>query len=106
MFTTGLGLTLRPGAYDSYKKAHDECWPEILKRQQECGVSMVIYRWADRLFVHATAPSEADWLGTRDGPMMDEWNEFMKQFLETDEEGNIRFEALDLAFVTGVFAGD
>ena len=106
MFTIGLGLTLKSGAYHGYKKAHDECWPELLERQQACGVSMVIYRSGDRLFVHATVPTEADWLATRESPTVDKWNEFMKRFLETDEEGNIRFEQLELTFVNGDFAGD
>ena len=38
-----------PGAHNGYKKAHDECWPEILERQRARGVGMVIYRWGDRL---------------------------------------------------------
>ena len=104
MFSIGLGMTLRPGAYEGYKKAHDEVWPELLEKQWECGVSMVIYKWGDRLFVHATAPSEADWLKTRSGPRVDEWNEWMTRFLETDEQGNIRFEPLTLAFRSGEFA--
>ena len=67
MFSIGLGMTLKPGGYEGYKKAHDECWPELLENQRACGVSMAIYKWGDRLFVHATAPSEADWLKTRQG---------------------------------------
>jgi len=29
MYTIGLALTLRPGKYDGYKRAHDELWPEL-----------------------------------------------------------------------------
>ena len=103
MFSIGLGMTLKPGAYEGYKKAHDECWPELLEHQRTCGVSMVIYRWGDRLFVHATAPSKADWLKTREGPKVDQWNEYMTQYLETDQEGNILFEDLEPAFGSGIF---
>ena len=104
MYSIGLGLKLRPGAYDGYKKAHDECWPELLQAQRDHGVSMIIYRWDDRLVVHAIAPSEAEWLKTREGPMVDKWNDFMTQYLETDEQGNIVFEDLERAFTTGEFA--
>jgi len=104
MYSIGLGLKLKPGAYDGYKKAHDTCWPELLEIQRAHRVSMIIYRWDDRLFIHATAPSEADWLSTREGPLVDKWNEFMTQYLETDEQGKIVFENLEPAFRSGDFA--
>jgi hypothetical protein len=62
---------------------------------------MVIYRAGDRLFVFATAPNEQQWLATRDGPRVDQWNKFMANYLETDADGNIVFEQLDLAFSFG-----
>ena len=59
MFTMGLGLTLRPGAYEGYKRAHDELWPELAEGMRANEVSMAIYRDGNRLFVFAAAPSEA-----------------------------------------------
>ena len=103
MFSIGLGLKLRPGCYEPYKKAHDECWPEILDAMRANGVSMVIYRSGNRLFLHATAASEADWLKSLQGPRRDEWNQFMANYLETDADGNIVFETLERAFVFGDF---
>jgi len=103
MFSIGLGLRLRPGCYDRYKKAHDECWPELLETMRENDVNMVIYRSGDQLFVHATAPSQTDWLNSRVGPRQDEWNDFMTDLLETDAEGNILFEELEVAFSFGQF---
>ena len=104
MYSIGLGLKLKPGAYEGYKKAHDECWPELLELQRAHGVSMIIFRWDDRLIVHATAPSETAWLNTHAGPLVDKWNDFMTQYLETDEQGNILFEDLEPAFRSGDFA--
>ena len=33
MFTTGMAMTLRPGGYDEYKKAHDELSSKTQKEQ-------------------------------------------------------------------------
>ncbi len=103
MFSIGLGMTLKPGGYPGYKQAHDEAWPQLLEQQRAHGVNMVIYRWGDRLFVHATAPSEADWLKTRQGPLVEKWHDYMTEFLETDEQGKVRFELLEPAFRFGAF---
>ena len=107
MYSIGLGLKLLPGRYDGYRKAHDESWPDLLENLRSHRVSMVIYRSGDRLFVHATAPSEAQWLATREGPRNDEWNRYMSEFLETDSGGDFVFEELEMAFSFGEFkSGD
>ena len=105
MFSIGLSMKLRPGCYDDYKKAHDEVWPELLDNMRRHQVQMVIYRLDDRLFLYATAPDEQQWLATRDGARVDEWNEFMASCLETDADGNIIFEELELAFTLGAPGG-
>ena len=101
MYSIGLGMKLKPGAYEGYKRAHDEAWPDLLEKQRVHGVSMVIYRWGDHLFVHATAPTEEEWMAIRNGSRVEEWNTYMTQFLETDETGNIAFTRLERAFVHG-----
>ena len=106
MFSIGLGIKLKPGAYDGYKKAHDEAWPDLLENQRAHGVSMAIFRWGDRLFVYATAPTEADWLAIRHGARVDEWNANMAQFLEADETGAIEFTLLEKAYTSGDFEDD
>ena len=107
MYFIGLGLTLLPGRYDGYRKAHDESWPDLLENLRSHRVSMVIYRSGESLFVHATAPSEAQWLATRVGPRNDEWNRYMSEFLVTDADGDIVFEELEMAFSFGAFkSGD
>ena len=103
MYSIGLGMKLRPGCYREYKKAHDEVWPEILANMRRHEVNMIIYKWNDRLFIHATAPSQEEWLATRGGQRMEEWNHYMRKFLETDADGNIIFDTLDLAFSFGEF---
>jgi L-rhamnose mutarotase len=103
MYTIGLALTLRPGKYDAYKRAHDELWPELAEGMRANNVSMAIYRDADRLFVFAAAPSEADWDRSRHDPILAKWDKSMCQYLETDATGNLAFTLLPKAFGFGDF---
>jgi L-rhamnose mutarotase len=103
MYTIGLALTLRPGRYDEYKRAHDELWPELANGMRANDVSMAIYRDADRLFVFAAAPSEAHWDRSRQDPILARWDKSMCEFLETDENGKLAFTLLPKAFGFGEF---
>ena len=103
MYTIGLALTLRPGKYESYKKAHDELWPELAEGMRANDVSMAIYRDTNRLFVFAAAPSEAHWHRSRQDPILAKWDTSMCEFVETDESGNLAFTLLPKAFGFGEF---
>ena len=103
MFTTGMAMTLRPGGYDEYKKAHDELWPEIAESMASNNVSMMIYKLGERLVLFATAPAEADWEKSREAPILKDWHDYMAKLLETDDEGNITFDMLPEAFSFGMF---
>ena len=102
MYTIGLMLRLRPGAYAGYKQAHDDLWPELAHGMEVNQVSMAIYRIdEDRLFVFAAAPSATHWEASRQDPVLDRWNQSMTRFLETDSHGDIAFTVLDKAFGFG-----
>src|SRR4051794_1699967 len=101
MYTIGLALTLRPGAYDAYKRAHDALWPEIAEGMRANDVSMAIYRDGSRLFVFATAPSEAHWERSREDPVLAKWDASMAEFLETNADGRLAFTVLPKAFGFG-----
>ena len=103
MFTFGLAMTLRPGAYEKYKLAHDNLWPEIAEGMRANEVSMAIYRDANRLFIFATAPSEAHWDRSRQDPILADWDKRMCEFLEIDENGKLAFSLLPKAFGFGEF---
>jgi L-rhamnose mutarotase len=103
MFTFGLGMTLRPGAYEKYKLAHDQLWPEIAEGMRVNQVSMAIYRDGDRLFVFAAAPSEEHWNRSRQDPILARWDKQITQFVEADEKGGIAFTLLTKAFGFGEF---
>lgn len=103
MFTFGLAMTLRPGAYEKYKLAHDALWPELAAGMSAQQVSMAIYRDGDRLFLFATAPSDGHWQRSRQDPVLAQWDARMAELLETDEQGGIAFTVLPKAFGFGEF---
>ena len=103
MFTLGLAMTLRHGAYEKYKLAHDQLWPELAAGMRANQVSMAIYRDEDRLFVFASAPTEAHWERSRQDPILARWDARMTEFLETNEQGGIAFAILPKAFGFGEF---
>lgn len=103
MYCIGLALTLRPGAYDGYKRAHDDLWPELAEGMRANEVSMAIYRDGNRLFVFAAAPSQAHWDRSRQDPTLSRWDQHMTQFLETDDQGRLAFTLLPKAFSFGEF---
>src|SRR2546430_14406058 len=88
MFCLGLAMKLRPGAYEKYKLAHDQLWPELAAGMRADQVSMAIYRDEDRLFVFAAAPSEQHWLRSRQDPVLTRWDARMTEFLESDQQGH------------------
>jgi len=103
MYTIGLALTLRPGRYEGYKRAHDELWPELAEGMRTNEVNMAIYRDGDRLFIFAAAPTEAHWTRSRQDPTLAAWNKSMAEFLETDPAGNLAVTPLPKAFGFGEF---
>lgn len=103
MFTLGLAMKLRPGAYEKYKLAHDQLWPELADGMRANQVSMAIYRDGDRLFLFAAAPNEAHWQRSRQDPILARWDAHMTEFLETDAQGGIAFTVLPKAFGFGEF---
>jgi L-rhamnose mutarotase len=103
MFTLGLSMKLRPGAFERYKLAHDQLWPELAAGMSANQVSMAIYRDGDRLFLFAAAPSQAHWERSRQDPILARWNAYMAELLETDAKGGIAFTMLPKAFGFGEF---
>ena len=106
MYSIGMAMTLRPGAYDEYKKAHDELWPEIADSMSDNGVSMAIYKFNENLIIHAVAPTEEGWNKSRNVPILEKWFEYMSTLLVTDDSGDIIFDDLPEAFSFGIFKGD
>jgi L-rhamnose mutarotase len=103
MFTLALAMTLRADAYEKYKLAHDQLWPELAKGMRDNGVNMAIYRDGDRLFLFASAPSEEHWKRSRNDPVLERWDAQIAKLVETDSRGKIAFTVLPRAFGFGQF---
>ena len=103
MFSIGYVMRLKPGQYEGYKEAHDNLWPEIAESMSDNNVSMSIYKHEDLLFLHAVAPTEEEWDRSREHPDLPRWAEFMGEFLDQDEAGEIFFSELPEAFAFGTF---
>jgi L-rhamnose mutarotase len=103
MFTIALAMTLRPGAYEQYKLAHDQLWPELAAGMRQNQIGMAIYRDGERLFLFAAAPTCEDWERSRRDPVLARWDARMAQLLQTDNQGQIAFSTLPKAFGFGDF---
>lgn len=101
MKSVGLALKLRPGCYDEYKKRHDELWPDLAEAMKKRGISMVIYRHEETLFVYGTGPSQKEWDELGADPVTPRWNKYMSEVLQTDARGALIFISLPQAFKFG-----
>lgn len=72
---------------------------------RRCQLSMVIYRREDLLFIHQTGASQKSFEEAAADPITQKWNQHMAEVLETNEQGDVIFEELPLAFRFGVFDG-
>jgi L-rhamnose mutarotase len=104
MFTIALAMTLRPGAYEQYKLAHDHLWPELAAGMRENQISMAIYRDGDRLFLFATAPTREHWERSRNDPVLARWDARIAQLVQPDKDERIAFCMLPKVFGFGDFA--
>ena len=103
MFTIALAMSLRSGAYEQYKLAHDQLWPELAAGMRENQISMAIYRHAEHLFLFAAAPTREHWERSRKDPALARWDARIAQLVQTDSSGNIAFTELTKAFGFGEF---
>ena len=99
----GIAMKLKPGAYELYKKRHDEIWPEMVALLNKYGLSMVVYRFNDHLFIHGTAQSAEAWSRIETEPVKKRWNVHMAECLQTDAAGQVIYQPMSLAFAFGVF---
>jgi L-rhamnose mutarotase len=101
MQSIGMAMKLRLGCYEEYKLRHDNLWPDLAEAMHRRGISMVIYRFEDHLFVYGTAPSQQSWDEMKADPITPRWNRYMAEVVETDASGNIIFIPLPQAFAFG-----
>jgi len=96
-------MRLKPGGLEKYRAAHDKLWPEIAKSMSDNEVSMAIFHEEGRLFIFASAPSEAHWQRSRNEPALERWDAAMTEFLEAGAPGKIDFVRPQKVFGFGGF---
>ena len=101
MWSKALTYKLKPERYPEYKKAHDELWPELAQAMTENQVNMVIHHHQERLYLYMTAPTEEHFTRSHTGEVADHWMEYMATMMISDDEGEIIFEEMDMAFAFG-----
>ena len=106
MYSIGQTYQLKPGFYAEYKQAHDELWPELAEAMAAMEVNMVIYRYGDRLFLYATAPSKEHLERSHAGEKAREWMDYMSTMMITGEDGKSIVDELEMAFSFGAFKAD
>ncbi len=104
MYTTAATFQLKPGFYEAYKNSHDEHWPELVEAFRENEVSMLIYHFDGRLFLYATAPSEAHMERSHPPEVAEKWSTYMATMMVCDDSGRVIVEPMDTAFLFGQFA--
>jgi len=76
-----------PGMREEYIKRHDEIWPEMLALLREAGIrNYSIWNTGDELFGYYECELGAEHAARvqRDSPVVDRWNEYMKDVMVMD----------------------
>lgn len=103
MFTIFLSMGLKPGCLEAYQKAHDHLWPEIARSMSDNEVNMAIFHDDGRLYIFASAPTEAHWQRSREVPVLARWDAMMSELLESSAPGKIAFRPASKVFGFGQF---
>lgn len=101
MYSTACILTLKDGCYDEYKRRHDDLWPEMSDLIARHQLSTLVYRRGDLLIVYSAAPSKEAFDEAEQDPVTSRWNDYMRDVLESKENGELRVEELLLVFACG-----
>jgi len=76
-----------PGMREEYVKRHDEIWPEMLALLREAGIrNYSIWNTGDELFGYYECEHGAEFAARvqRESPVVDRWNEYMKDVMVMD----------------------
>ena len=75
---------IKPGMKDEYVKRHNEIWPELVKVLKDAGiVNYTIWASGDDLFGYYECEKGIEFAAKaqNDSPVVDKWNEYMKDVM-------------------------
>ena len=84
-------MKLLPGHEAVYKQRHDAIWPQLKELLQEEGIknySIFLDRETSTLFAYLEAPDESFKTSLPLQPIMKQWWQYMKDIMETNEDGS------------------
>jgi Uncharacterized conserved protein len=83
--------TVKEGMLDEYIRRHDEIWPEMTQVLNEAGVhNYTIWQVENSLFGYYEAEKGIDFAAKvqSGSPVVDKWNEYMKDVMVMDIDPN------------------
>ena len=84
-------MKLNPGQEDTYRKRHDEIWPELVQLLKESGVSdysIFLDQPSSTLFGVLVCNDPARFKKLPESPVMMKWWQYMKDIMETNADGS------------------
>ena len=94
-------MKLNPGQEATYKKRHDEIWPELVDLLKESGISgysIFLDRSTLTLFGFLSTNNPDAFDRLPESPVMQRWWQYMKDIMETNPDGSPVALSLDEVF--------
>lgn len=91
MIRKGSKMKVYPHAFEEYKKRHDELWPEMADMLRAHGAkdySIFLDEETGTLFAYVTIASEKRWSEVAETAICQKWWQYMKDIMETNEDGS------------------
>jgi L-rhamnose mutarotase len=89
MKRVGFKMKLKPGYAGTYKKRHQEIWPELKELLREAGIQDYGI-WLDTetniLFATQSLPDDFDEAKLSEAPLMKKWWKHMADIMDTEED--------------------
>lgn len=92
-------MKLKPGNEVSYKKKHDEIWPEVVDLLKNQGIrNYTIYRHGLLLFAYLEKEADAPTVNGEIDPIMLRWWKWMEPHMETKSDSSPVAEPVEEVF--------
>ena len=87
-------LTLKPGAFDTYKKYHDEIWPELVREIEKSGIAEIttfqnVFQNELQLFLYSEIYDQKGWDKLWNSKIHDKWAEHMQPLMQFRPDGKV-----------------
>lgn len=92
-------LKLKPGAFDEYKRYHDEIWPELVDAIRASGIRQITTFHDDPyLILYSEVEDEGAWDRLWETDTHTRWGDVMSPLLEFGPDGKV-----SARFLPGIF---